>query len=99
MASSKREKHVANRFADHGGGIERDRVFHSRRKALRKLCERGLGVAIYIERIRSRQLRHAEADRVVAIEAQVRVVSFSAQFRAAHVFEAHERSIACPFSK
>src|SRR5438270_608544 len=52
-----------------------------------------LGRFVHVQSIRSRQLRHAHAHRFMSIKSQARAVIFGPQFRAAHIFDPHQRSV------
>src|SRR5215212_4982405 len=49
-------------------------------------------VPIYLQRVRGRQLQHAEADRVPRVEPRRRRVAFSAELDAADIADTHERA-------
>src|ERR1700761_1566497 len=65
---AKSHQHFMDRVADDRSGIKGDGVLQAWRKALRKLLQHGLGVAIDIESIRIRELLHTNADRRKALE-------------------------------
>ena len=90
-------QNVFDRFADDAGGVKRDGIFDSGREVLGKPHEFGFRSFVHGERVGAGQLGDAEADGVVAIEAQIAAVIFRAQFGAAHVAQADQGAVRARF--
>ena len=93
IASSKGVEHVANGFANDRGVVEGDAYFMPAGKRLDNSVERGFGVAVDVKRVGAGELGDAEADGVVAIEAQIRAVILGAQFGAAYIFQSDQSAV------
>ena len=85
-----RNQHFANRVADHGGRVEGDGVFQSRRKFLRQIGQRGLGRAVHFEGVGVRELFDADAHRVAARVFQRGAIILGADHRMAYIPEQHQ---------
>ena len=74
-------------------GVERDPVLEARREAPGQLGDHLASLFVDVEGVGVGQLDDAEADRVVAVEAQHRRVVFAAELGAADVLEQHQRAV------
>ena len=89
----KRLQYFADGIADKRRGVERDFVLQAGRKPLGKPVQFGADGLVDIEGIGGGQLRHADTDAVVAVEAKPGAVILRSQLRVAHVDKPDQRAV------
>src|SRR5258708_2243303 len=85
--------HVADRLAHRVGGVEGDSGVHAGREALLKTLQFSNCLAVHVERVRRRELRYSDSNRIVSVELQIGGVTLRAQFGMPDIFQADQRAI------
>ena len=88
-----RAQNVIDGFAHRIRSIECQLIFHSWREAFGKPVQLRDGFAVHFQCIRIGQLRKPDAHAVTSVKLQFRTVIFGAEFSAAHILQAYQRTI------